>query len=317
MDDRAKMSEHLTQGLTPPTTCPDYTLPGGAKRSEKAAPYHLIPPKAIERIARRFGLGAERYGEWNWLRSLDTREHAVAFCIEAYNHMMAHAHGMGKQDDDDLGAVGWALCVIAEAEGRYGRGFWRKVDYPVYAPVYTTRLTPEQTNSERIDVGQPEELLGIFQQIVKGLNAKTEACPECEGVNKHPGMRHGEYLNKPFDGIRVRQMAFSEFERDAISTINHSPNKWPGGLLAYHALGLAEEAGEVVGKIKKALREYTPLDSVQVINKVVDELSDVLWYMAAMCHDMGVSLETVAVRNIRKRADRAARGVIKGEGDDR
>jgi NTP pyrophosphatase (non-canonical NTP hydrolase) len=112
-------------------------------------------------------------------------------------------------------------------------------------------------------------------------------------------------------------MTLDDFQREAESTLSHSPDQWPGGLLPYHALGLAEEAGEVVGKVKKALRRYERLDSPGVKQAVLTELGDVLWYMAAMCHDMGCTLQQVADINIKKRADRQSRGVIKGEGDDR
>jgi NTP pyrophosphatase (non-canonical NTP hydrolase) len=80
--------------------------------------------------------------------------------------------------------------------------------------------------------------------------------------------------------------------------------------VVYPALGLASEAGEVCGKVKKVLRdragdfEKAPLAALQ------DELGDVLWYVAMLAADLGLSLEEIAVRNLdklRSRSERAAR----------
>ena len=83
----------------------------------------------------------------------------------------------------------------------------------------------------------------------------------------------------------------------------------------YPTLGLAGEAGETVEVVKKAIRKGTlaQLDT----DKVVKEMGDVLWYLANLASDLGLNLDTVAMVNLEKLADRAARGVIKGEGDNR
>jgi hypothetical protein len=43
----------------------------------------------------------------------------------------------------------------------------------------------------------------------------------------------------------------------------------------------------------------------------------VLWYLAEICTRLGIRLEDVAAANIAKIADRAARGVLHGDGDHR
>jgi NTP pyrophosphatase (non-canonical NTP hydrolase) len=48
-----------------------------------------------------------------------------------------------------------------------------------------------------------------------------------------------------------------------------------------------------------------------------DEIGDVLWYMAALARDLGLSLDDIADRNIQKLLDRKARNVIQGSGDNR
>jgi NTP pyrophosphatase (non-canonical NTP hydrolase) len=50
---------------------------------------------------------------------------------------------------------------------------------------------------------------------------------------------------------------------------------------------------------------------------IADEIGDVLWYMAALCKDLDISLESIANKNIVKLLDRRARNVIQGSGDNR
>ena len=82
--------------------------------------------------------------------------------------------------------------------------------------------------------------------------------------------------------------------------------------VTYPAMGLANEAGEVLGKVKKIIRDgkYNRED-------IIDELGDVMWYAAALARDLDVSLTEVAHRNLKKLEDRAARGVLQGSGDKR
>ena len=51
--------------------------------------------------------------------------------------------------------------------------------------------------------------------------------------------------------------------------------------------------------------------------KNVKELGDVLWFVAECCTVLRVDMDTVAELNIKKLADRKARGVIHGSGDNR
>ena len=87
--------------------------------------------------------------------------------------------------------------------------------------------------------------------------------------------------------------------------------------VVYPALGLASEAGEVAGKIKKVLRDQggdfasAPRDALR------DELGDVLWYLAVLAADLGLSLDEIAERNLDKLRSRAERGRLTGEGDVR
>lgn len=85
----------------------------------------------------------------------------------------------------------------------------------------------------------------------------------------------------------------------------------------YPALGLAEEAGEVAGKFAKAVRDNEGVIDEERRREIVKELGDVLWFVAECCTVLRVDMDTVAELNIKKLADRKARGVIHGSGDNR
>ena len=82
--------------------------------------------------------------------------------------------------------------------------------------------------------------------------------------------------------------------------------------LEYVALGIASEAGEFAGKIKKFIR-----DGVYDQKALEAELGDVLWYVARAAEELGVYLSDVAKFNVDKLEDRLARDVLKGSGDNR
>jgi NTP pyrophosphatase (non-canonical NTP hydrolase) len=85
--------------------------------------------------------------------------------------------------------------------------------------------------------------------------------------------------------------------------------------LPYLSLGLASEAGEVAGKIKKVLRGDYELALVK--GQLRKELGDVLWYLAVLAEELDISLEILAQENLNKLRDRKRNGTIQGDGDDR
>lgn len=103
----------------------------------------------------------------------------------------------------------------------------------------------------------------------------------------------------------------------------------------YPVLGLAEEAGEVCGKIAKFIRKnmgFQPATVYRDDQSITDywnekneqfrkdlskELGDVMWMVAELCTVYGLDLGEVMAENIEKLEDRLNRGVIVGEGDNR
>ena len=80
----------------------------------------------------------------------------------------------------------------------------------------------------------------------------------------------------------------------------------------YPALGLSAEAGEVANKVKKILR-----DGKFDKKDIADEIGDCMWYIAALCRDIGIDMKDVAQINLDKLQDRKERGTLKGNGDKR
>lgn len=86
--------------------------------------------------------------------------------------------------------------------------------------------------------------------------------------------------------------------------------------MIYPVLALAEEAGEVAGKLAKFVRKYG--DNVEELRKVIKpELGDVLYQLSETARMCGFTLQEIAESNVDKLTDRNERGVLIGEGDNR
>ncbi len=110
-------------------------------------------------------------------------------------------------------------------------------------------------------------------------------------------------------------MEFNEYQKRALETALHKKEH----KVIYPALGLGNEAGEVMGKIKKWLRgddgDGTMSDERKQALK--EELGDVLWYLAVLARDLDLELDNIAQVNIDKLQSRKERGILKGDGDKR
>lgn len=85
----------------------------------------------------------------------------------------------------------------------------------------------------------------------------------------------------------------------------------------YGGLGLASEAGEVAGKLKRVIREHQNQISEEMKQDLKKELGDVLWYINFLATKLDLSLEQVAEANIEKLHSRKDRGALLGQGDNR
>jgi len=89
-------------------------------------------------------------------------------------------------------------------------------------------------------------------------------------------------------------MTLDEYQRAALRTRN--PALTGRDFLLDAAAGLAEEAGEVLGLIRKSAFQNRHSSA----ERLRDELGDALWCLAATAEALGFSLEDVARANIDK-----------------
>ena len=89
-------------------------------------------------------------------------------------------------------------------------------------------------------------------------------------------------------------MTIEEYEQLAARTVN--PSLTRDQRLLDAAAGLAEEAGEVLGLVRKHLFMGHALDAA----RMTIELGDALWCLTTVAGAIGVSLEDVAAANIAK-----------------
>lgn len=130
-----------------------------------------------------------------------------------------------------------------------------------------------------------------------------------------------------------KKLTLDDYQVKAMSTRMATCNNY-----TYMAEGLVAEVGELMGKVAKGCRSgqvsvvtnHLAFDGVglyQGATKFPDteifkqslmyELGDCLWFIAGLADYFGYTLNDVAEMNLTKLADRAKRGKIEGEGDER
>ncbi|MDD3170689.1 MAG: nucleoside triphosphate pyrophosphohydrolase family protein [Candidatus Paceibacterota bacterium] len=109
-------------------------------------------------------------------------------------------------------------------------------------------------------------------------------------------------------------MTFEEYQNQARKTAIY-PDL--GNNFIYPTLGLVGEAGEIAEKIKKVLRDGNGEITEEKRSELNKELGDVLWYIANLSIELGISLEDIAANNLEKLKSRQERNQLHGSGDNR
>lgn len=89
-------------------------------------------------------------------------------------------------------------------------------------------------------------------------------------------------------------MTLDEYEKAATRTLN--PRLSQSERMLDAAAGLAEEAGEILGLVRKHAYQSHELQR----DRLTAELGDALWCLAMTAHSAGVSLEQIAAANVAK-----------------
>lgn len=109
--------------------------------------------------------------------------------------------------------------------------------------------------------------------------------------------------------VSLERITFNGYQ-DFVKSMKVYPEKHA---IVYPALGIAGEGGEVAEKVKKWLRGDRDLDKLELLK----EAGDVLWYLASLADDLGFTFQDMVDENVKKLSSRKARGVQKGDGDNR
>ena len=119
----------------------------------------------------------------------------------------------------------------------------------------------------------------------------------------------------------MEDMNMDDYAEQAMETAIY-PDK-----LIYPMLGLQGEVGELSEKLKKyfrdevvdilAMEEPEEEISAELRLEMAKECGDILWYLTAICNDLGYCLSEVADLNLNKLKSRAKRNKLRGSGDNR
>lgn len=136
----------------------------------------------------------------------------------------------------------------------------------------------------------------------------------------------------------VEEPTLANYQQLATRTAIYPGQGTPIGL-AYCALKLNGEAGELAEHVGKAMRDDMLMEVVTDYDNdgigpmlvstnmndltperkslLIKEVGDVLWYASAICNELGISLEDAATQNLVKLWDRSKRNTLQGSGDNR
>lgn len=109
-------------------------------------------------------------------------------------------------------------------------------------------------------------------------------------------------------------MNFDEYQKESRKTAQY-PDL--GKNYLYPVLGLCGESGEVAEKFKKLIRDKNNVLTDDYKAEIKKELGDIIWYIAQIATELGISFDDIAETNIEKIMSRMERSKINGNGDNR
>lgn len=129
--------------------------------------------------------------------------------------------------------------------------------------------------------------------------------------------------------------ALDFYQRIATKSAFYPGQNSPLGLL-YCALKLNGEAGELAEHVGKAMRDDGLVEMSEDVDifgatfmtmqedltperrtLIIKEIGDNLWYLSAICNELGIGLSDAALTNLEKLCDRGERDKLQGSGDNR
>lgn len=120
-------------------------------------------------------------------------------------------------------------------------------------------------------------------------------------------------LLNAYDAECTKPGSLNGYQRAAMETAVYPRTQG----IPYTALKLAGEAGEVAQEVGKSIRDDAGKVTVDRRARLLLELGDVLWYVAALADELGFTLSEIAQMNLDKLRSRKARGTLQGSGETR
>ena len=118
---------------------------------------------------------------------------------------------------------------------------------------------------------------------------------------------------------RINVIGFDEYQEVSAETdlgnIGGRQNLKPEWM--YYVLGIGGETGELLEKIKKLFRDSSGYPTMEQKKAILNEMGDVMWYMARLCDKLGMPFSDVPKLNIEKLFSRMERKKLHGDGDER
>ncbi len=93
-------------------------------------------------------------------------------------------------------------------------------------------------------------------------------------------------------------MTANEYQALAMKTLNKDLDERE--VLINGVMGLCGESGEVIDIVKKHISQGHPLNK----DKIIEELGDVMWYIAELATILNVTIEDIMKYNINKLSKR-------------
>lgn len=99
-------------------------------------------------------------------------------------------------------------------------------------------------------------------------------------------------------------MDFNEYQKLAMKTASDTSKHSKQNLILNGVMGLCGEAGECIDIVKKHMFQGHELNR----EKLIDEASDCLWYLAEIATGLNLTLEEIASHNVEKLKKRYPEG---------
>ncbi|WP_179879773.1 nucleoside triphosphate pyrophosphohydrolase family protein [Bacillus cereus] len=194
------------------------------------------------------------------------------------------------------GSRKWGVFTHIEEDTVFA--YWGK-EYPTWMPldriVAVEDIITHEPKEQNISAAQE---LSVQQESANFAHAAVQGIINAHAIKLEEDIL--KELKEPF--------TFSDFDASVSRTWKKQDFK---DAVSNAALGLTGEAGEVADLIKKGIyhgREFNYDENSVDSYDVIDELSDVLFYVSAMAQEFGSTLEDVAKHNREKLEKRFPKG---------